>query len=264
MNLDPAMLGRVRRADSEPAFTTNSLDVPVPWYREVAPWQRSAKRAMDIGLSLVGLALFALVLPLLALAIKIDSRGPIFYNQQRVGINRRRRDRRHQKADLFGHERRHPTDSRDDRKVVAEGRLFAIHKLRTMYVDSEADGVRWATKGDPRITRVGRVLRQCRLDELPQFWNVLRGDMSLVGPRPERPPFITQLSSEIPGYLIRLRFRPGITGLAQVESGYDDGLKSVEKKVELDLHYMRKYSLRSDIRILLRSFGVVFTGKGAC
>jgi lipopolysaccharide/colanic/teichoic acid biosynthesis glycosyltransferase len=264
MNLDPAMLGRVRRAGSDTAFTTNSPEVPVPWYREVAPWKRTAKRAMDIGLSLVGLALFVVVLPLLALAIVIDSRGPIFYNQQRVGINRRRGDRRRQRADLFGHERRDPTESRDERKVVAEGRLFAIHKLRSMYVDSEADGVRWATKGDPRITRVGRFLRLCRLDEMPQFWNVLKGEMSLVGPRPERPPFITQLSSEIPGYLVRLRFQPGITGLAQVESGYDDGLKSVEKKVELDLRYMRRYSLWSDVKILLRSFGVVFTGKGAC
>jgi lipopolysaccharide/colanic/teichoic acid biosynthesis glycosyltransferase len=264
MNLDPAMLGRVRRADSQSAPTTDTPDLPVPWYREVAPWQRLLKRAMDIGLSLIGLAVFLLVLPLLALAITIDSRGPIFYNQQRVGINRRSADRRRRLADLFGQERRVPTENRDRRRVVAEGNLFTIHKLRSMYVDSESDGVRWASKGDPRITRVGRFLRKTRLDELPQFWNVLKGDMSLVGPRPERPPFITQLSPEVPGYLLRLKFRPGITGLAQVEAGYDESLESVERKVDLDLRYMREYSLLSDLRILLRSFGVVFTGKGAC
>jgi len=213
--------------------------------------------------SLFALAAFALVLPFLAIAIKLDSRGPVFYSQTRVGINRRARDRRRTREAPAGSERRNPSQTSDRRILVAEGRPFEIQKLRTMHVNSESDGVKWAEKNDPRITRVGRFLRLTRLDEFPQFWNVLRGDMSIVGPRPERPPFITLLSGEVPGYLQRLRFKPGITGLAQIENGYDESIASVHRKVELDLQYMTQFSLWLDLKILLRSVKVVLTGQGA-
>jgi len=261
MHLDPAMVERVRRTD--PQQTVSSPVSPVPWYREVAPWQRITKRAIDIGLSVAGLSLFLLALPFLAVAIKLDSRGPVFYSQVRVGINRREGDRRRRVGPDPHIDRRRPGNQRDRRRVVAAGHTYYMHKLRTMYVDSESDGVRWASKNDPRITRVGHILRQTRLDELPQFWNVLTGEMSIVGPRPERPPFITHLSAEVPGYLQRLQFKPGITGLAQVENGYDDSVDSVERKVEMDVRYMREFSLLGDFMILARSVAVVLTGRGA-
>jgi lipopolysaccharide/colanic/teichoic acid biosynthesis glycosyltransferase len=261
MLLDPAMYARVRNDRTYEAPTLTTIGARIPFYREVPAWERSTKRGIDIAVSAVAVLGFALVLPLLALAIRLDSRGPVFYTQVRVGINRRERDRR-QRAGLPSVERRTRGPS-DQRKVVAEGHLFKIYKLRTMYVNSESDGVRWAEKNDARITRVGRFLRLTRLDEFPQFYNVLRGDMSVVGPRPERPPFITLLSGEVPGYLERLRFKPGITGLAQVESGYDSSLASVQRKVELDLQYITRYSLLQDLMIMLRTIRVVVTGDGA-
>ena len=261
MHLDPAMVERVRR--TERLIPVSAPGSPVPWYREVAPWQRKSKRVVDIGLSVVGLSLFVLALPFLALAIKLDSRGPVFYSQVRVGINRRESDRRRRAGMEPKVDRRRPGNLWDRRKVVAEGEIFKMIKLRTMYVNSESDGIRWASKNDSRITRVGNFLRQTRLDEFPQFWNVLTGDMSIVGPRPERPPFITHLSAEVPGYLQRLYFKPGITGLAQVENGYDDSVDSVERKVEMDLRYMREFTLLGDIVILFRSVVVVLTGRGA-
>jgi lipopolysaccharide/colanic/teichoic acid biosynthesis glycosyltransferase len=265
MQLDPAMLERVRRNDAEIAPSPSRLEPKLPYYRELHPSERFIKRGLDIVLATLSLLLFGLILPLIALAIKLDSRGPVFYHQVRVGINRREADRRSRVRSAVRDEgeRRHPASRQDRRKIVAEGRPFTIHKLRTMYVNSESDGVRWAQKHDPRITRVGRFLRQTRLDEFPQFWNVLKGDMSVVGPRPERPPFITYLGSEVPGYLQRLQFKPGITGLAQVENGYDEGLESVQRKVELDHRYMRSFSLSNDLKILWRSVAVVFTGRGA-
>jgi lipopolysaccharide/colanic/teichoic acid biosynthesis glycosyltransferase len=263
MHLDPRMLERVRKGQDYQRPQVNRLDIRVPLYREVHPWQRVVKRSVDIVGSIFGLACFVVILPVLAVAIRINSRGPVFYGQVRVGINRRTHDGHGMAFATMppGHNGSRP--DRDRRKVVQEGHAFTIHKLRTMYEDSESDGVRWAEKGDPRITRVGHFLRRTRLDELPQFWNVLKGDMSLVGPRPERPPFITLLSSQVPGYLDRLRFKPGITGLAQVEAGYDETLESVHRKVALDLEYIARFSLALDLKILLRSVGVVITGRGA-
>lgn len=263
MQLDPSMLERVRKPHDYEAPALTRLTSEIPYYREVAPWERSVKRGMDVVFALIALCGFALVLPFLAIAIKLDSRGPVFYSQTRVGINRRARDRRSDGNRPAGSERRNPSQTDDRRILVAEGRPFEIHKLRTMHVNSESDGVKWAEKNDPRITRIGRLLRLTRLDEFPQFWNVLRGDMSIVGPRPERPPFITLLSGEVPGYLQRLRFKPGITGLAQIESGYDEDIASVQRKVELDLRYMTNFSLWLDVKILVRSVKVVLTGQGA-
>jgi lipopolysaccharide/colanic/teichoic acid biosynthesis glycosyltransferase len=264
MQLDPVARQELERHPSYQSPRLTSLGQPVTLYAEVAPWQRSMKRAADIAISAVALLCFALALPLLALIIRLDSRGPVFYSQARVGINRRNRDRRRRQTRDEVRERRASDAGSDRRHLLAEGRPFTIHKLRTMYVDAESDGVRWAEKGDPRITRVGRFLRKSRLDEFPQFLNVLRGDMSVVGPRPERPPFITLLSAEVPGYLDRLRFKPGITGLSQVEIGYDTSVESVEQKVAHDLEYIIHFSLRRDLKILGKTFGVVLTGKGAC
>jgi len=264
MQLDPAARQILQRQADYSSPRLTSLGQPVTLYAEVAPWQRVAKRVADIVISAVALCFFGLALPILALLIKLDSRGPVFYSQTRVGINRRSRDRRRKAAYPDDVERRCSEGSSDRRHLLAEGRPFTIHKLRTMYVDAESDGVRWAQTGDPRITRVGAFLRKSRLDEFPQFWNVLLGDMSVVGPRPERPPFITLLSAEVPGYLDRLRFKPGITGLSQVEVGYDTSVESVEQKVAHDLEYIIHFSLWRDVKILMKTFGVVLTGKGAC
>ncbi len=184
--------------------------------------------------------------------IKLDSPGPIFYSQDRVGINRRRGGRR-------GVER----SKNDRRKVIQPGDPFRVHKLRTMGVNAEAGGPQWASQNDVRVTRVGRFLRKTRLDEVPQFLNVLVGDMSLIGPRPERLVFVRQLEKEIPGYHDRLMVLPGITGLAQVVNGYDDCVDSVRRKVELDRQYIRNSGTAQDGLILFNTIGVVLKGDGA-
>ncbi len=263
MQLDPAARQQILRTPTYESPRLTSLGRPVTLYSEVAPWQRAVKRAADIVISVIALLGFGLVLPFLALLIKLDSRGPVFYSHTRVGINRRSRDRRREHVPADTQERRCSQSSQERRHLLAEGRPFEILKLRTMYEDAESDGIRWASDGDPRITRVGRFLRKTRLDEFPQFWNVLKGDMSVVGPRPERPPFITLLSAEVPGYLDRLRFKPGITGLSQIEVGYDTTVESVEQKVAHDLEYIIHFSLWRDLQILFRTISVVLTGKGA-
>ncbi len=189
------------------------------------------KRLMDITLSLIGLVPFGLLLPILALAIWLDRPGPIFYRQERVG-----------KA----------------------GRTFWMVKLRTMVPDAEsASGPLWATRSDPRITRVGRFLRMSRLDELPQLWNILRGDMSLVGPRPERPYFVEQLQRTIPFYRTRLAVRPGATGWAQVHHGYGSSEEDALIKLQYDLYYIRHSTLLLDVLILLRTIGKVVSLQGS-
>jgi len=206
-------------------------------------------RALDITVSAVALAVFGLFLPLIALAIKIDSRGPVFYTQSRIGQNRRRRDR-----DAAGPERR---------KVIYPGRPFRIFKLRTMRVDAEKHGPQLAAADDSRVTRVGRLLRLSRIDEIPQFLNVLNGTMTLIGPRPERLCFVRQYERDIPGYCDRLVALPGITGLSQVNNGYDEDLKSVRRKLMFDRFYIRKGGWKLDLRILFSTVRVVLTGEGA-
>ncbi|MEZ4389393.1 MAG: sugar transferase [Candidatus Krumholzibacteriia bacterium] len=210
---------------------------------------RIGKRAFDIVAASVGLAGFAVVLPLLALIIKLDSPGSVFYSQERVGINRRR-DRAS----------RGPAERR---KVLQPGRPFKIYKLRSMARDAEKNGPQWATTGDMRVTRVGRFLRKTRLDELPQLWNVLKGDMSLIGPRPERLCFIRQLESDVPFYHDRLLVKPGLTGLAQVRNGYDEDLEGVKRKVEFDRRYIRNCNPLTEMGILLETVRVVVKGEGA-
>lgn len=207
------------------------------------------RRVFDVLTASLALALFGLLLPIIALAIKLDSRGPVFYTQHRIGQNRRRTARSRQ-----GSERR---------KVIYPGRLFRVYKLRSMRVDAEKNGPRLAAEGDARVTRVGRWLRMSRLDEVPQFLNVLRGQMSLIGPRPERLCFVRQYERAIPGYCTRLAVQPGITGLAQVNNGYDDDLASVRRKLKLDRFYIRRGDWKLDLRILLSTVRVVLTGEGA-
>jgi lipopolysaccharide/colanic/teichoic acid biosynthesis glycosyltransferase len=208
------------------------------------------KRWLDVGLSVPALVAFLPVLLLLALVIKLDSRGPVFYRQVRIGVERRRRREPHGLVV-------------DRRRVINPGRPFEIVKLRTMTQDAEAGGPQWATPGDARVTRVGRVLRRYRLDEVPQFVNVLRGEMSVIGPRPERLCFIRELADVVPGYYERLAVLPGITGLAQVVNGYDTDVESVRRKVGLDRQYVGSVCWRTDLRIAARTFKVLVAGREA-
>lgn len=193
-------------------------------------WEKKIKRLMDIVISFIFLVITLPVSLITAVAIKIDSKGPIFYKQERSGMN---------------------------------GRIFNMIKFRSMVKDAEKkSGPVWSTKDDPRITRVGKLIRKVRIDEIPQMVNVLKGDMSLVGPRPERPYFVEQLAKEIPLYKRRLRVRPGITGWAQVKHKYDETIEDVKTKLRYDLFYIENMSLRNDFKILFRTIFVVLFGKG--
>lgn len=187
----------------------------------------------------------------IALLIKATSSGPVFYVQTRVGMNRRWRARRH---DDHGNGRRH----RD-----AGGAPFRMYKFRTMYLRSGPQPEVWARPDDPRVTRVGRVLRRLRLDELPQLLNVLKGDMNVVGPRPEQPGIFQRLRREIPGYELRQRVRPGITGWAQINQAYDHSMDDVRRKLALDLEYLTQSGAVADLRIMLRTFPVMLRRQGA-
>ena len=209
-------------------------------------------------IALLGLVCLLPLFGVVALAIKLDSAGPVFYKQERVGINRRRSDRRRSSDDLLMCNRRE-----DRRQKNLFGKTFFVFKFRTMVTDAEKRcGPIWATKNDPRITRLGRFLRKTRIDEFPQLFNVLKGEMSVVGPRPERPFFIEKLSTEVPNYTRRLEVLPGITGLAQVEGGYDVTLDDVRKKVSHDLEYIRISSIKSDVLIMFRTVGVMLGARG--
>jgi len=217
-----------------------------------------SKRGVDILGASAGTILSLPFFVLLPIVIKLDSPGPIFYRQQRIGHNRRRCDRRQKCNSSLGR------SVRDRRRQDLKGRPFHVIKFRTMVADAEKKcGPVWATKNDPRITRLGHLLRKTRLDELPQFLNVLIGQMSLVGPRPERPKFVQELSTQVENYERRLSVKPGLTGLAQIESGYDSSVASVVRKVHYDLQYIQNWSLWQDVKIMMRTVLVVITGKGA-
>lgn len=246
-------------------LTTLRLERPRRNTRCLGESTRLAKRVVDIVGSLVLLVLLAPVMLLVALLVRVTSPGPVIFRQTRVGLNLReaQRDRRKPppQGPPEGVERRQP--GRDRRGGRAYGKPFTLYKFRTMRLDAEKDGARLATKADPRVTPLGRFLRKTRLDELPQLWNVLRGEMSLVGPRPERPEFMATLSSEVPHYLNRLGLKPGLTGLAQIINGYDTDLESVRRKVNFDLLYLQNCCLLNDLKILLRTVRVVLSGSGA-
>ena len=152
----------------------------------------------------------------------------------------------------------------DRRSETKFGRPFKMYKFRTMVENAEKGKPVWASKEDPRITPVGRFLRRTRIDEIPQFVNILRGDMSLVGPRPERAYFIHEASSDIPDFRLRLRTKPGLTGLAQVNVGYTNSVPGMSEKLYYDLEYISRLGLRSDVKIMAQTVRVVITGKGAC
>jgi len=216
---------------------------------QVLPRERSERlsRALNVVIALVALIVAAPVMLLIALAIRLTSKGPVFYSQIRVGVDRRFRSARG-----------------DDRRTYDHGgRLFKMYKFRSMRVDAEADGKAvWARQADPRTTPIGRYLRKTRLDELPQLYNVLRGDMNIVGPRPERPTIFAQLRDDIPQYAMRQRVKPGITGWAQVNQAYDSCIDDVKNKVRYDLEYVRSQSLTHDLRIMSMTLPVMLFRRG--
>ncbi|PGO26569.1 UDP-phosphate N-acetylgalactosaminyl-1-phosphate transferase [Bacillus cereus] len=185
------------------------------------------KYILDIMFSLIGLIVLAPVILIFSIFIVLESPGSPFYLQERLGIN---------------------------------GRKFKIIKLRSMRNDAEKNGAKWAEKNDPRVTKIGLFIRKTRIDELPQLLNVLKGDMSLVGPRPERPIFTEKFEQEIPGFKKRLEVRPGLTGWAQVNGGYEI---TPREKLNLDIYYINHASIVLDFKILIRTVKVVFTGEGA-
>ncbi len=217
------------------------------------------KRSIDIFGAIVGLILTLPVWLILPILIKLDSPGPVFYSQVRVGKNSRKGSRR-----VVQHSDVEENRTRDRRRENFFGKTFEVIKFRTMVNDAEKNsGPVWASKNDSRITKLGSFLRNSRLDEIPQFINILKGDMSLVGPRPERPSFVQELDGKVEGYAKRLEVKPGLTGLAQITSGYDDSISAVVTKVEHDLEYINNRSIWLDIKIMFKTIKVVCTGHGA-
>jgi len=188
------------------------------------------RRLLSLSVSFIALVICLPFLPFIILAVRISSPGPIFFCQTRVGRS---------------------------------GRLFTAYKFRTMRQDAEAQGAVWATKDDPRVTRIGRFMRNTRLDEIPQLWNVLRGDMAFVGPRPERPEFVEWLSKEIPFYDLRHMIRPGITGWAQVRYRYGASLEETKRKLEYDLYYVKNNSIGLDLLIMFETIKTIILRRGA-
>ena len=234
-----ASSGRPRRLES-PRSQARVVEIP-----EIVPRDRNERlnRAFNFALAFLALVVNLPVLILLAIAVKLTSRGPILYAQTRVGLDRRWR------STLALHDRR---------LEDLGGQVFTIYKFRTMRVDAErGSGAVWAKENDPRVTKLGKYMRMLRLDELPQFWNVLLGDMNIVGPRPERPSIVSRLREDIPEYQCRHRVKPGITGLAQINQNYDVSLDDVRSKVGWDLRYIREQGLWMDCVILTRTVPAV-------
>ena len=185
------------------------------------------QRIMDLVLSIIGLVIGLPLIAIFGILIKIEDKGPITYKQERLGKC---------------------------------GRRFYIYKLRSMRTDAEKFGAQWAEKDDPRITKVGKFIRKTRIDEIPQLFNILKGDMGLIGPRPERPNFTVQFNEEIPGFMNRLAIKPGLTGWAQVNGGYEI---TPEEKLKEDIYYIKNRSILLDFKILFKTVKVVLTGDGA-
>lgn len=199
------------------------------------------KRIFDLIFSVIGIIITAPLFPIIAVAIKLNSKGPVFFKQERVGL-----------------------------ETPEKSNTFNMIKFRTMYEDAESrTGPVWATDNDPRITRVGRILRKGRLDELPQLYNVIMGDMSLIGPRPERPHFVDELDKSIPYYNERVTgIKPGITGLAQINCEYDTSVESVREKLYYDHAYAARLTtfkefVITELNIMFMTFWVMVKGKGA-
>jgi lipopolysaccharide/colanic/teichoic acid biosynthesis glycosyltransferase len=237
----------VQRSGAESLLPT----IQIPWRiaaDDTASRAQQLNRLLNAGIALVALILLFPVLLIIALLVWISSPGPILYTQVRVGLDRRL-----------------PADAAQNhrRELNHGGRLFTIYKFRTMRVDAEHhSGAVWAQQSDPRVTPIGRLLRQYRLDELPQLVNVLKGDMNIVGPRPERPTIFAELREHIAEYPLRQRAKPGITGLAQINHHYDRSLEDVRTKVHYDLEYIRRQSVAEDFRIMLKTVPVVLLRRG--
>ena len=208
-----------------------------------------ARRWLNVVVATIGIVLTAPVMLAIAVLIRLTSRGPILYRQPRVGIDRR------SPSTAGGNHRR---------SLDYGGRPFTIYKFRTMQTSRDG-GVReaWASPDDPRVTRLGRILRQYRLDELPQLFNVLRGDMNIVGPRPEQPRIFNDLRHRVHNYGVRQRVRPGITGWAQINHHYDQSIEDVRKKIALDLDYIARQSVIEDLKIMLLTAPTVVFKRGA-
>jgi sugar transferase (PEP-CTERM system associated) len=192
--------------------------------------QQFMRRVCSICAATFGLLVFLPFIPIVMLMVKCSSKGPIFFRQTRVGL---------------------------------KGRTFNVIKFRTMFTDAEAAGAVWATKNDPRITRVGMFMRKTRLDEIPQLWNILRGDMDFVGPRPERPEFMDMLNEHLPFYYLRHLIRPGLTGWAQIRYGYGATLAEAREKLEYDLYYLKHMSLGLDLYIMFETIKTIIRRRGA-
>jgi lipopolysaccharide/colanic/teichoic acid biosynthesis glycosyltransferase len=229
----------------EPEVLRNE-SAPVPDFR---PRSERLDRIVNVAIAMIGLVLAAPIMVVFAALVKLTSPGPIFYSQARVGLNRRRSD-----SAPHTYDRR----SRD-----LGGRPFMIFKLRTMHTGAEKpNGAVWATRGDTRVTRVGRVMRKYRIDEMPQLINVIRGEMNIVGPRPERPSIFSRLCDDITEYPLRQRARPGITGWAQVNHAYDTSIEDVRLKVRYDLEYLQRQGVAEDLMIMARTVPVMIFRKG--
>ncbi len=192
--------------------------------------QQILRRLVSISVSFMGLVICLPVLPILMIAVRLSSPGPIFFRQVRVGLR---------------------------------GKLFEVIKFRTMRQDAEKNGAQWAKKNDSRVTPIGRFMRKTRLDEIPQLWNVLKGDMGFVGPRPERPEFVEWLNSEIPFYELRHIIRPGLTGWAQVRYGYGATLEETKHKLEYDLYYVKHMSVGLDLLVIFETVKTILLRRGA-
>jgi lipopolysaccharide/colanic/teichoic acid biosynthesis glycosyltransferase len=231
----PAGIEVVRRADRRIAPATS---VAVPRDRS-----EIANRAVNVVLASLALVALSPVIVIVAIAVKLTSKGPVVYSQTRVGL-----DRRQTLVDALY----------DRRKQDCGGMIFTIYKFRTMRVDAERNsGAVWATRNDPRVTKLGRILRRTRLDELPQLVNVLRGDMNIVGPRPERPSIFVRLREDLPDYRLRQRARPGITGWAQINHSYDTSIDDVRAKIRYDLEYLERQCLAEDLKIMMKTVPVM-------
>ena len=262
-----------------------SIGVEAAVRQPAALWRSERlNRALNVLIAATSVVLLAPALLLIALVVWATSRGPIIYTQIRVGLDQRfdsdrraqhdrrsGRDRRGGGDRRLHDDRRSPDGRRSPRPIPPDGRRrediggqpFRIYKFRTMCVDAEGrSGAVWASRNDARVTPVGRVLRRCRLDELPQLINVLKGEMNIVGPRPERPSIFCRLREEIPEYPLRQRTRPGITGWAQIRQAYDTCLEDARNKVRLDLEYLQRRNLLEDIKIMVKTVPVMLFRRG--
>jgi exopolysaccharide biosynthesis polyprenyl glycosylphosphotransferase len=188
------------------------------------------KNIMDKTMAIIGFLITIPLMILTAICIKMESEGPVIYSQSRVGLDER---------------------------------PFILHKFRSMYLNAETNGAVWAKENDPRITRVGKIIRFLRIDELPQLWNVLKGEMSFVGPRPERLEFVRNLEKEIPYYMLRHNVKPGITGWAQVNYNYGASIKDALEKLQFDLYYVKNRGFLLDVYIMVRTLRVILFGIGS-